>query len=33
MYNSCSGSADPNLGSSEASDSFSVSEEDAGGVP
>ena len=32
MYSSCSGTADPNWGSSEASDNFSVSEEDAGGV-
>ena len=33
MYSSCSGTGDPNLASSEASDNFSVSEEDAEGVP
>ena len=33
MYSSCSGTVDPNLGSSEPSDTLSVSEEDAGGVP
>ena len=33
MYNSCSGSADPNLYSSEASESLSESVEDVGGVP
>lgn len=33
MYNSCSGTPDPNLNSSEASESLSESDEDAGGVP
>ena len=33
MYSSCSGTVDPNVVSSEASDILSVSEEDAGGVP
>lgn len=33
MYSSCSGTADPKLGSSEVSDNLSLSEEDAGGVP
>ena len=33
MYNSCSGTADPKLSSSEASDNLSESDEDAGGVP
>ena len=33
MYSSCSGSADPNLTSSEASEVLSESDEDEGGVP
>ena len=33
MYNSCFGRAEPNLDSSEASESLSDSDEDAGGVP
>lgn len=33
MYSSCSGSAEPNLDSSEASENLSESDEDAGGVP
>ena len=33
MYSSCSGTADPSLNSSEESDNFSESDDDAGGVP
>ena len=33
IYSSCSGSADPNLNSSETSENLSESDEDAGGVP
>ena len=32
-YSSCSGRADPDLNSSEASENLSESEEDVGGVP
>lgn len=33
MYNSCFGTSDPNLNSSQASENLSESDDDAGGVP